>query len=210
MAFGGESRSAARARMVDEQIVARGISDPAVLAAMRRIPREMFVPEEARDQAYDDAPVPIGRGQTISQPYIVALMTELARTVPASRVLEVGTGCGYQTSVLAACTAHVWTVELEAELSARAARTLAALSIDNVSLRVGDGAQGWPEEAPFDAVVVTAAPARTPPALLDQLAVGGRLVIPIGTSAQDLFVFTRTAAGIERRSVIPVRFVPLR
>ena len=210
MAFGGDRGSAARARMVDEQIVARGISDPAVLAAMRRIPRDLFVPEEARDQAYDDAPVAIGRGQTISQPYIVALMSELAGVGAASRVLEVGTGCGYQSAVLAACAAHVWTVELEADLSARAGRTLAALGIDNVSLRVGDGADGWPEEAPFDAVVVTAAPARTPPALLDQLGLGGRLVIPIGVSTQDLFVFTRSAAGIERRSVIPVRFVPLR
>ena len=168
------------------------------------------MPEEARVQAYDDAPVAIGRGQTISQPYIVALMSELAGVGAASRVLEVGTGCGYQSAVLAACAAHVWTVELEAELSARAGRTLAALGIDNVSLRVGDGANGWPEEAPFDAVVVTAAPARTPPALLDQLGSGGRLVIPIGVSTQDLFVFTRSAAGIERRSVIPVRFVPLR
>jgi len=210
MAFGGDRGSAARARMVDEQIVARGISDPAVLAAMRRIPRDLFVPEEVRDQAYDDAPVAIGQGQTITQPYIVALMSELAGVGAASRVLEVGTGCGYQSAVLAACAAHVWTVELEADLSARAGRTLAALGIDNVSLRVGDGANGWPEEAPFDAVVVTAAPARTPPALLDQLGSGGRLVIPIGVSTQDLFVFTRSAAGIERRSVIPVRFVPLR
>ena len=210
MAFGGESGSAARARMVEGQIVARGINDPAVLAAMRRIPRELFVPEESRAQAYDDAPVAIGRGQTISQPYIVALMTELARLLPTHRVLEIGTGCGYQCAVLASCAARVWSVELEPELSARAARTLASLGIDNVVLRVGDGAGGWPEEAPFDAIVVTAAPSQVPPALPDQLGIGGRLVIPIGGASQELFVFTRTAAGVERRSVIPVRFVPLR
>ena len=208
--FDGVGWSPERARMVDEQIVARGITDPAVLRAMRTIPRERFVPEEVREQAYDDAPLAIGRGQTISQPYIVALMTELAGLSPASRVLEIGTGCGYQGAVLAACAAHVWSVELEAELSARAARTLARVGIANVTLRVGDGALGWPEEAPFDAIVVTAAPVATPPALLEQIGPEGRLIIPLGAAAQELYVVTRGASGVSRRAVLPVRFVPLR
>jgi protein-L-isoaspartate(D-aspartate) O-methyltransferase len=205
-----EDRAADRERMVATQIEARGIDDPGVLEAMRAIPRHGFVPEADRALAYTDGPVPIGRGQTISQPYIVALMTALARVGPASRALEIGTGCGYQTAVLAACAGEVWSVELEPELSERAARTLADLGIRNVHLRVGDGAQGWPEQAPFDAIVVTAAPAEVPPALIDQLGVGGRLVIPLGTAAQELVVFTRTPRGIARESVAPVRFVPLR
>jgi protein-L-isoaspartate(D-aspartate) O-methyltransferase len=196
--------------MLADQVVSRGVTDPAVLAAMRTVPRHLFVPEGDRARAYDDYPLSIGRGQTISQPYIVALMTELARLTPASRVLEVGTGCGYQTAVLAACAGEVWTVEIEPELSARAASTLAALRVGNVNCRLGDGSQGWPEAAPFDAILVTAAPADVPPALLDQLAVGGRLVIPLGTTSQDLCVFTREPQGIRRESVIPVRFVLLR
>ena len=197
-------------RMVADQIVSRGVADPAVLDAMRSVPRHLFVPEGDRVRAYDDGPLSIGRGQTISQPYIVALMTELARLTPASRVLEVGTGCGYQTAVLAACAGEVWTVEIEPELSARAASVLAALRVGNVHQRVGDGSLGWPEAAPFDAILVTAAPADVPPALLDQRAAGGRLVIPLGTTSQDLCVFTREPQGIRRESVIPVRFVLLR
>jgi protein-L-isoaspartate(D-aspartate) O-methyltransferase len=196
--------------MVLHQIVSRGVSDPAVLDAMRQVERHRFVPEAERTRAYDDGPLSIGRGQTISQPYIVALMTELARLSPASRVLEIGTGCGYQTAVLAACAAWVFTVELEQELSSAAARTLASTGVTNVTLRLGDGSLGWPEAAPFDAILVTAAPAEAPQPLLDQLAEGGRLVIPLGTSSQDLYVFTRHADGVHRRSIIPVRFVPLR
>jgi protein-L-isoaspartate(D-aspartate) O-methyltransferase len=199
-----------RERMVAIQIGARGVEDPAVLAAMRTIPRHLFVPEADRSLAYTDGPLTIGCGQTISQPYIVALMTELARVGPASRVLEVGTGCGYQTAVLAACAGEVWSVELEPELSARAARTLEALGCGNVHLRVADGSLGWPDAAPFDAIVVTAAPAAVPPALVEQLAPHGRLVIPIGVTSQDLCVVTRAPDGIRRESVIPVRFVPLR
>jgi protein-L-isoaspartate(D-aspartate) O-methyltransferase len=196
--------------MVADQIVARGVSDPIVLDVMRSIPRHLFVPEGERARAYDDGPLAIGRGQTISQPYIVALMTELARLTPASRVLEIGTGCGYQTAVLAACAGEVWTIEIEPELSDRAAATLAVLGVDNVHRRVADGALGWPEEAPFDAIVVTAAPAEVPPALADQLGEGSRLVIPLGTSSQDLFAFTREADELRRERVIGVRFVPLR
>jgi protein-L-isoaspartate(D-aspartate) O-methyltransferase len=205
-----EDRASDRERMVATQIEPRGVSDPRVLAAMRSIPRHLFVPEPDRGLAYADSPVAIGRGQTISQPYIVALMTELARLTPASRVLEIGTGCGYQTAVLAACALEVWSVELEPELSERAARTLAELGVRNARLCVGDGARGWPEAAPFDAIVVTAAPAEVPPDLLDQLAPGGRLVIPLGTAVQELVVFARTPHGLTRESVIPVRFVPLR
>ena len=196
--------------MVAEQIASRGIDDPAVLAAMRSVPRHVFIPESERAHAYDDGPVAIGHGQTISQPFIVALMTQLAQPAPDSRILEIGTGCGYQTAVLAACAREVWSVELEEPLSRRAASTLASLGIENVHLRVGDGSQGWPEAAPFDAIVVTAAPAEVPPPLLDQLSMGGRLVIPVGTSSQTLFVFTRGPEGIDRRQVAPVRFVPLR
>ena len=196
--------------MVDDQLVARGVSDPAVLAAMRSVPRHEFVLPGDREKAYDDGPLAIGEGQTISQPFIVGLMTQLAGLTLRSRVLEIGTGCGYQTAVLAACAAEVWTIELEPKLSARAASTLAALGIDNVRRRVGDGSDGWPGAAPFDAIVVTAAPAEMPPALPDQLTVGGHLVIPLGTSSQDLWVVTRTSQGLDRRRVAPVRFVPLR
>ena len=205
-----EPWTGAAERMVADQILSRGVSDPAVLRAMRSVPRHLFVPEVDRGRSYDDGPLAIGRGQTISQPFIVALMTELARLTPASRVLEVGTGCGYQTAVLAGCAGEVWTVEIEPELSEGAASTLAALRIGSVHRRVGDGSLGWPEAAPFDAIVVTAAPADVPPALLDQLGEGSRLVIPLGTSSQDLFVFTREAGGIRREREIAVRFVPLR
>lgn len=207
---GGGGWAAARERMVAEQIVSRGVTDPAVLAAMRSVPRHLFVPDEVLARSYDDGPLSIGRGQTISQPYIVALMTELGRITPSSRVLEVGTGCGYQTAVLASCAKDVWTIELEPELAERAATTLAKLGIRNVERRVGDGSRGWPEAAPFDAILVTAAPAEVPKALLEQLAIGGRLVIPLGTIAQDLFVIAREPEGVRRESVIPVRFVPLR
>jgi protein-L-isoaspartate(D-aspartate) O-methyltransferase len=199
-----------RLRMVEDQIVFRGVTDPVVLATMRTVPRHLFVPEGDRARAYDDGPLSIGRGQTISQPYIVALMTELAKPTPASRVLEIGTGCGYQTAVLAACAGEVWTVEIEPELSERAARTLGSLGVVNVHRRIGDGSLGWPEAAPFDAILVTAAPAAVPPALVEQLGEGSRLVIPLGTSSQELFVFTREAGELRRERSIGVRFVPLR
>jgi len=199
-----------REHMVETQIAARGVEDPAVLEAMRTVPRHLFIPESEQALAYADGPIAIGRGQTISQPFIVALMTALARPHPGSRILEIGTGCGYQTAVLAACGAHVWSVEIEPELQARAAEILAALGMTSVRLRVGDGSSGWPEEAPFDAIVVTAAPRAIPEPLLDQLAPSGRLVIPVGSTTQDLLVVTRTAEGFHRETVLPVRFVPLR
>lgn len=201
--------AALRAAMVAEQIAARDVRDPAVLRAMRTVPRHELVPAGVRPEAYNDHPLPIGAGQTISQPYIVALMSELARVRPGDKVLEVGTGSGYQAAVLAEMGATVFTIEIVEELAARAAADLARLGYDNVTVRAGDGYLGWPEAAPFDAIVVTAAPPRVPPPLRDQLKVGGRLVIPVGETFQELRVITRTERGFRERSVIPVRFVPM-
>jgi protein-L-isoaspartate(D-aspartate) O-methyltransferase len=198
----------ARVRMVEKQLAARGISDPRVLEAMRAVPRHEFVPAASRDQAYADSPLPIGEGQTISQPYIVALMTELAAVRSGSRVLEVGTGSGYQAAVLAALGADVYSIEIVEPLARRAAETLARLGY-RVHLRNGDGYRGWLEAAPFDAIVVTAAPPRVPPALVAQLAPGGRLVIPVGEDEQELQVLRRGPSGIETHHVVPVRFVPM-
>ncbi len=199
----------ARRRMVREQIERRGVRDGRVLAAMAGVPRHLFVPEALRERAYEDGPLPIGGGQTISQPYIVAFMTEAARPGPGDRVLEVGTGSGYQAAVLASIVAHVYTIEIRPELAQEARARLAALGYRNVTVRVGDGHAGWPEEAPFDAIVVTAAPEVVPPALVGQLASGGRLVIPIGSEDQQLVRLTRTAEGVERETLLPVRFVPM-
>jgi protein-L-isoaspartate(D-aspartate) O-methyltransferase len=198
-----------RQRMVDEQIERRGVRDPRVLAAMRAVPRHLFVPDDQRARAYDDAPLPIGDGQTISQPYIVAFMTEAARLGPGDRVLEVGTGSGYQAAVLAAIGAEVRSIEILPGLAERARTALAAAGFGKVAVRTGDGFRGWPEAAPFDAVLVTAAPDEVPPPLLDQLKVGGRLVIPVGSGTQELIRVTRTAEGFERESLLPVRFVPM-
>lgn len=200
---------AARERMVREDIEARGIRDESVLAAMRRVPREAFVPPELRDHAHDDAPLPIGHGQTISQPYVVALMTELAAPDAGSRVLEVGTGSGYQAAVLATIAREVYSIEIVPELARESAERLRALGYANVVVRAGDGYAGWPEKAPFDAVVITAAPPRIPEPLLAQLAPQGRLVAPVGDDDQELVVVTRTPSGYERRTVTAVRFVPM-
>ena len=203
----------ARETMVREQIVARGIADPGVIAALRYVQRHLFVPEAERDRAYFDAPVPIGHGQTISQPYIVALMTELVRPQPSDRVLEVGTGSGYQTAVLARLAAHVHTIELEEALGRRAEEVLREQKYDNVTVRVGDGYAGWPEHAPFDIIVVTAAPEHVPQPLIDQLKPGGRLIVPVGPrfTVQQLQLLEKDAAGeVRTRNVSPVMFVPLR
>lgn len=200
----------ARQRMIAEQIRARGITDPAVLAAMAAVPRHRFVPEEERRGAYDDQPLPIGLGQTISQPYVVALMSSLLSLGPRARVLEVGTGSGYQAAVLSRLAREVYTIEIVKPLGERARRTLADLGYKNVHVRIGDGYQGWREAAPFDGILVTAAPARVPGPLMDQLKVGGKLVIPVGKTYQDLIVLTRRRdGGFDRESVLPVRFVPM-
>jgi len=200
---------AARNRMVDDQLRARGIRDARVLDAMRRVPRHLFIPEPHRAWAYDDRPVPIGRGQTISQPYVVAFMTEALEIAPHHRVLEVGTGSGYQAAILAELAREVYTIEIVPELANRARRTLSALGYRNVHVRVGNGYLGWPEQAPYDRIVVTAAPQKVPPALLGQLRIGGLMAIPVGSGIQQLRVLRRTATGTETLHELPVRFVPM-
>jgi protein-L-isoaspartate(D-aspartate) O-methyltransferase len=203
-----ENRSA-REEMVSRQIASRDISDEAVLAAMCSVPRELFVRPEDHRAAFSDGPLPIGCGQTISQPYIVAYMTELLCLEAGSRVLEIGTGCGYQTAVLAEISARVYTIEIIEDLHRRAVGTLASMGYSNVEFRLGDGHDGWPEEAPFDAIIVTAAPGEVPPALKEQLTDGGTLVIPVGTSVQYIHRIVRRGGGFEDEALIAVRFVPL-
>jgi len=199
----------ARSSMVRNQIESRGVNEPRVLDAMRVVPRHLFVPLDARDRAYLDAPQPIGEGQTISQPYIVALMTSLLELRGDEKVLEIGTGSGYQAAVLARLVREVYTIEIIEPLSRRAQKTFQEMGLRNVHARIGDGYQGWPEAAPFDAIVVTAAPEKVPQPLLDQLKVGGRMVIPVGREFQDLQLLTKTAEGVIRKTVLPVRFVPM-
>lgn len=199
-----------RIRMVADQLKSRDVDDPAVLAAMTRVPRHHFVPGDMTAHAYDDAPLPIGWGQTISQPYVVAEMTALAQIAPESRILEIGTGCGYQTAVLAELAREVYSIEIVAELQEHAAETLDRLGYRNIHLRRGDGHSGWPEAAPFDAIVVTAAPPTIPPALLEQLELGGRMVIPVGIERQQIRLVTRSGASSwTEQTLFPVRFVPL-
>ncbi|MCU0302433.1 MAG: protein-L-isoaspartate(D-aspartate) O-methyltransferase [Thermoanaerobaculales bacterium] len=198
-----------RERMVRQQIETRGVKDPAVLAAMRSVPRHRFVPDDYREASYNDSPLPIGEGQTISQPYIVALMSELLEVGPGDRVLEIGTGSGYQAAVLAAMGVEVYSVEIRPRLCERAEAVLDGLGYDKVHVRCGDGYGGWPEASPFAGVIVTAAPERIPQPLIDQLAVGARMVIPLGDFYQQLMVIKKTDSGVEERSVIPVRFVPM-
>jgi protein-L-isoaspartate(D-aspartate) O-methyltransferase len=200
---------AERRGMVDTQIRARGVHDPAVLRAMENVPRHLFVPEGLRRSAYADEPLPIGEGQTISQPYIVAYMTEALDLRGGERVLEIGTGSGYQTAVLAEIAGEVFSVELIESLSLRAREALRAMGYGNIQFRVGDGSGGWPEAAPFDAVIVTAAAARVPEALEGQLAPSGTLVIPVGTDFQELLRIRRKKKGLKREKLLAVRFVPL-
>ncbi len=203
--------AAARERMVTEQLVARDVKHAAVLKAMREVPRHVFVPPDQVPDAYGDTPLPIGHGQTISQPYIVALMTELAKPAPTDKALEIGTGCGYQAAVLSRVVRHVYTIEIVEALALEARGHLEALGYTNITTRIGDGYQGWPSESPFDIIVVTAAPEQVPDALVAQLAPGGRLVIPVGpTFSQDLQLIEKDRAGkVHTRVVAPVRFVPM-
>ncbi len=203
-----DGREAERSALVSE-LAGQGIRDERVLAALRRVPRHEFVPESVRGLAYENHPLPIGEDQTISQPYIVALMTELAALTATSRVLEIGTGSGYQAAVLAELAGEVYSIEIVEPLARTAAETLRRLGYDRIHLRVGDGYRGWPEAAPFDAIVVTAAPPEVPAPLRDQLAPGGRLVIPVGDEYQELRVITKTPTGFDDKTVIPVRFVPM-
>lgn len=199
-----------RARMVEKQIAARGITDSAVVAAMATVPRHRFVPTEERHLAYRDHPLPIGEGQTISQPYIVALMTEVLALDSADRILEVGTGSGYQAAVAAEICSHVYTIEIVQSLGERARDTLRALGYGNVTVKVGDGYRGWEEQAPFDGIIVTCAPTHVPKPLKEQLAEGGRMVIPVGEMGeQELVLLTKREGEIIREDIIAVRFVPM-
>ena len=202
-------RQAARLRMVETQIRGRGVLSRVVLDAMSRVPRHLFVPLEVRPFAYEDRPLPIGQGQTISQPYIVAYMTEALQTAPDHNVLEIGTGSGYQAAVLAELVREVYTIEIIPELADRARRRLAEAGYRNVQVRTGNGYLGWPERAPFPRIIVTAAPPEIPAALVDQLAIGGTMVIPVGTTFQEITIVTKTARGVTQEKTLPVRFVPM-
>lgn len=196
--------------MVREQLAARGIACPAVLAAMGKVPRHEFVPADLREHAYDDSPLPIGHGQTISQPYVVAFMTEQLAPRPADKVLEIGTGSGYQAAVLSGLVKAVFTIEIIEPLAKQAAADLRRLGYSNVTVKAGDGYQGWPDAAPFDAIIVTCAPEHVPQPLVDQLRDGGRMIIPVGPAADQNLVLLRKSAGkVHRQAVLPVRFVPM-
>ena len=207
--FGRNGYRAERERMVETQLVARGLRDPRLLDAFRRVPREKFVPSMLRDRAYEDGPLPIGEDQTISQPYVVAFMTDLLRLAGDERVLEIGTGSGYQTAILAELAKDVYTVEIVPTLAQEARARLEELGYSNVHYRIGDGSDGWPEHAPYDRILVTAAPRRVPTPLREQLRVGGCLVAPVGRFWQNLVKMVRTESGFEETSYGGVRFVPM-
>jgi len=198
-----------RRRMVDEQLRARDIRDARVLDAMRTVPRHLFVPESVRADAYADWPLPIGLGQTISQPYIVAFMTQALGIQPGDRVLEIGTGSGYQAAILGMLAKAVYTIEILEPLADRARETLTGLGYRNIEVRTGNGYLGWPEHAPYDRIMVTAAPDDVPPALVQQLKIGGVMAIPVGTVSQELRILRRTTRGLETLDTLPVRFVPM-
>jgi len=199
-----------RGKMVEQQIEGRGISDPATLAAMRAVPRHEFLPLRLREEAYGDYPLPIGYGQTISQPYIVAFMTEAIRPKPGEKILEIGAGSGYQAAVLAQTGAEVYTIEIVEPLAAMAQQTLERLGYKNAQVKHGDGYRGWPEHAPFDAVIVTCAPDKIPPDLVAQLKDGGRMIIPIGGGMeQELVLLRKHGDKVEKQAALPVRFVPM-
>jgi len=195
--------------MVENQIARRGVQDHDVLKAMNAVKRHLFIPDEKLHEAYGDYPISIGFKQTISQPYIVAYMTEALGLSGAMKVLEIGTGCGYQTAVLAEIVSRIFTIEVNESLSNRAKKTLLDMGYKNISFQTGDGKLGWEEEAPFDRILVTAAPVEVPEALIEQLAQDGKMIIPIGKDHQDLVLYTRTKKGFSSKKLISVRFVPL-
>jgi len=204
-----DQNKAERNEMVDSQIEARGVYDSRVLEAMKDVPRELFVKKEYHDEAFYDIPLPIGYGQTISQPYIVAYMTEKLLIKREDRILEIGTGSGYQTAVLAQLARHVYTIEIVEALAILAREKLEKAGYRNISYRVGDGSLGWEEEAPFDAVMITAAPTRIPEKIIEQLGEGGRMIAPIGTFMQQLYRITHGSEGLVKERLIGVRFVPM-
>jgi len=198
-----------RNTMVENQIEARGIKDDYVLKAMHKVPRHIFVPETMRKYAYNDEPLPIGKGQTISQPYIVAYMTEVLELNGKDKVLEIGTGSGYQTAVLAEIAQEVYTVEIVAELSQKAQNLLDEEGYDNIYFHIGDGTYGWQKHAPYDAIMVTAAPPRIPEKLQEQLKINGRMIVPVGDTFQELVLIVRGKSKFKKKKLLPVRFVPL-
>ena len=200
---------AKRQEMISHQIKNRGITDGKVLEAMEKVRRHLFVPDALRGMAYEDRPLPIGHDQTISQPYIVAYMTQAARPRPDDRVLEIGTGSGYQAAILAEIVKEVYTIEIIEPLADSASSRLLNMGYQNITVKWGDGYKGWVEYAPFDAIIVTAAPSEIPENLIDQLEIGGRMVIPVGTSFQELYLITRTESGFDKKPILPVRFVPM-
>jgi len=198
-----------RKEMVEEQIIARGISDSLVIDAMLTVKRHFFVPANLMQLAYNDRPLPIGYGQTISQPYIVAIMTELLEVKKTHRVLEVGTGSGYQAAILSLLADSVFTIEILEPLARSAKAKLKIFGYNNVAVKTGDGYKGWKEHAPFDGIIVTCAPDEIPPLLLEQLSIGGRMVIPVGSYYQELLLITKDSSGLSEKSIVPVRFVPM-
>lgn len=206
---GGDYYAYKRKKMVEDQIIARGVKDEKVIAAMLKVPRHEFVPDKWKDHAYEDHPLPIGFGQTISQPYIVASMTEVLDIKKSDKVFEVGTGSGYQAAVLAELAGTVYTIEIVKELAERAQDTLKRLGYRNITVKHGDGYKGMPEFSPFDAIIVTAAPPEIPEELVKQLKMGGRMVLPLGEDYQELVLIKKTEKGIEKKILYPVRFVPM-
>jgi protein-L-isoaspartate(D-aspartate) O-methyltransferase len=208
-ADGEDAFEAKRNAMVERQIIARGVKDTRVIDAMRRVPRHEFMLKGMARAGYEDAPFPIGCAQTISQPYIVAYMTEALALKSDDKVLEIGTGSGYQAAILAEIVDEVFTIEILLPLAHEAELRLKRLGYDTITVRCADGYLGWEEEAPFDAIMVTAAPATVPQKLVDQLAIGGRMVLPVGEHSQELYLITKTEEGVEKKALLPVRFVPM-
>jgi protein-L-isoaspartate(D-aspartate) O-methyltransferase len=206
---GAEDLWAAQRRAMVERLRQRGITQPEVLASMEKVPRHLFVPESLRSQAYADEVLPLGSGRTIYEPHVVALMTSLLDLQKGDKVLEVGTGSGYHAAVLARLAREVYSVEIVPPVASQARQRLQALGYNNIEIRVGDGYQGWAEKAPFDAILLAVAPPHIPKPLIDQLRVGGRMVVPVGGLLQDLLVITKTADGLEKRTVIPVKLSPM-
>ena len=208
-AFAGDTFEALRQAMVEQQVRQRGVTQPEVLAAMAQVPRHMFVPGALRSQAYSDQPLVVGQGRTVYTPYVVALMTSLLDLDRGDKVLEVGTGTGYHAAILSRIAREVYSIEIDSSAASQASKRLSGLGYPNVFVRHGDGYQGWIEEAPFDAILLSVAPPRVPKPLIDQLRVGGKMVVPVGGFFQDLLVITKTADGLEKRTVIPVRVAPM-
>ncbi len=195
--------------MVENQIVSRGIQDARVIKAMLKVKRHLFVPKEYLDSAYSDKPIPIEKEQTVSQPYMVALMTELLNSSPGKKILEIGTGSGYQSAILAETGCDLYTIEIIEDIAANARKTLEKLGYSNIKYRIGDGYRGWEENAPFEGIIVTAAPADIPDKLIEQLSQGGRMIIPVGDLSQELLLIENTNEGVKRKKITAVRFVPM-